>query len=163
LPKWPISLRCTARQYLKGLVRNATKQLHRFRQHVPSWRSRHNPEAIAAPTVGQQHAGGKPRRHDWSDLDNARKGLPSCPEGIVDPVDDWDPVEEHNQELVEVALDGEPEQAWTLVQACYYWGMNSTEAATLVGVGIHTTALRQLDSFRLRARAKLEVYPLSPG
>jgi DNA-directed RNA polymerase specialized sigma24 family protein len=154
--------RCTARQYLTGLVRNATKQLHRFRQHVPAWENWLNPDAAAAFAVAQHHTGGEPRRHDWSDPDNARKGLPSSPEEIIDPVDGWDREEEYNQELVEVALAGEPERVRTLVRACYYGNMTSTEAATLVGVRSHTTVLRQLDAFRLRARARLEAYPL-PG
>jgi hypothetical protein len=53
-----------------------------------------------------------------------------------------------------VALAGELERVRTLVRACYYDNMTSTEAAVLVGVGSHTTVLRQLGAFRLRARAK---------
>ncbi len=151
--------RCTARQYLTGLVRNATKQLYRFRRQVPAWGSPYDPDT---GTV-EQHGHGSSRRHDWHDPDNAVKGLPSSPEEIIDPVCYWGQQDEQYHDLVEVALAGEPQLILTLVRACYYNDMTLTEAARLVGFRSHSTVLRQLDAFRLRARARLEEYLLCPA
>lgn len=147
---------CSAKQYLAGLTRNATRQLHKFRMQVPARQDRHNPDAGGASSRPQP--GCDYSRHDWSDPDNASRGLPSCAEEIVDPVAEWDLEEERNRELVEVALTDEPEPVLLMVKGYYTEDLPAAEVAKRVGVASHTTVLRQLEKFRDRARSRIEAF-----
>jgi DNA-directed RNA polymerase specialized sigma24 family protein len=147
---------CSAKQYLVGLTRNATKQLHKFRMQVPARQNRHNPDFFDSNSRSQP--GDEYRRHDWFDPDNANQGLPSCPEEIVDSVAGWDRADEQNRELVDVALTGEPEQVLLMVKGYYIEELPAAEVAKRVGVASHTTVLRQLEKFRVRARSRVEAY-----